>query len=470
MAKSFAVVVLTLIILTAALAQTSEYDILKDGNKVGSCKVEMDKRGGGFLIRKNAQITQGADAQIIEEAMIVNANWLPESYDLNVNSDKEQVSLRLAFNSGNVSVAGKLGMGEVNQIIATTGETSIWSDRISITSALILLPRVDYSVIGQINEFPVVLPEKLETGIVTLTVKGSDANGFLVHGTVPGGWEFDVSFDPQKNYIARYSVKGGYELVPAKAEKASMTDLPKGYNPLPLSLMNDADFLANLSNSKNLTGGIAFVFPPDIADRLYLNRFSQEFAGVISAGEVSGRVESKKMGHKVKKTPNWPLYYDLRGVEAHYSMPERDIDSDDPQIIDRAEKTVKPAKTLWDAARAINLWVYRNIEYAEITGSASETFKTMKGDSRAKALVCAALCRAAGIPARIVTGIIYAEGPTDHTWVEVYLGEEAGWGPIDPTLGEADRINAAHISLWLGTPQPPVYAKDVALDGVNVSY
>jgi transglutaminase-like putative cysteine protease len=151
-------------------------------------------------------------------------------------------------------------------------------------------------------------------------------------------------------------------------------------------------------------------------------------------------------------------------------MPERDIDSDDPQIIDRAEKTVKPAKTLWDAARAINLWVYRNIEYAEITGSASETFKTMKGDSRAKALVCAALCRAAGIPARIVTGIIYAEGPTDHTWVEVYLGEEAGWGPIDPTLGEADRINAAHISLWLGTPQPPVYAKDVALDGVNVSY
>ncbi len=469
MAKWRAVLILIFAIVLVIPAQPYNYDIMKNGRKVGSCVVEMDKRGGGYFIRKNAQIAEGNETQTVSEEIIVNGDWIPEDYKLEVESNAGEVSLDLDFTEDGIQVSGKLGMGEINQLLKTDGEVSVWSNRICMTSALLLLPKVDFTVMNQVNEFPVIILEKLEQDVVTLTVKSHEENGYLVQGSAPGGWEFDAWFDPQKNYISRYSVKGGYEAIPTvKEEEAIATGLPKGYNPLPPLLLKDSAFLERLNDIDNLTAQMSFVYPEEIVERLYLNRFSQEFAGVISAGQVSGNVEVKKMGHKVTNTPDWPLYYDLKGVDEVYLMPERGIDSDDPDIKERADKSVKPVLTLWDAARAINLWVYRNVEYTKITGSAMNTFKTLEGDSRAKSLLCTAMCRSVGIPARIVTGVLYAEGPTDHTWVEVYLGEEAGWGPLDPTIGEADKINAAHISLWLGTQLPPVYAKDIAFENVKL--
>lgn len=470
MVKWRAVLILACYIAVVVMGQTYNYDIMKASERIGSCRIEMEKRGGGYFIRKNAEITQGQDVQSVEEEIIVDGNWIPEDYSLDAESKVGKVSLNLDFTDKGVQISGKLGMGEVNQLIETEDDVSIWSERICMTSALILLPRLDYTVMGRETEFPVILPENMELDVVSLTVKSHTEQGYLVNGSVPGGWEFEAWFDPEKKYIAKYSVKGGYSAVPAQEEKNVSADLPAGYNPIPPMLLQDSEFLSRLRNTENLTAVMSFIYPEEIAERLYLNRFSQEFAGVITAGEVSGNIEVNKMGHKVTNAPDWPLYYDLRGVDEMYLMPERGIDSDDPDIKERSDKTVKPAKTMWDAARAINLWVYRNVEYAKVTAGASETFESLQGDSRAKSLLCAAMCRSVGIPARIVSGVLYAEGPTDHSWVEVYLGEEVGWGPMDPTLGEADDINAAHISLWLGTQMPPVYAKDITFENVNLEY
>jgi hypothetical protein len=42
-----------------------------------------------------------------------------------------------------------------------------------------------------------------------------------------------------------------------------------------------------------------------------------------------------------------------------------------------------------------------------------------------------ALCRARGIPARVIGGhVLYRRAPTNHYWVEVWL-EEKGWTPFD---------------------------------------
>jgi transglutaminase-like putative cysteine protease len=62
----------------------------------------------------------------------------------------------------------------------------------------------------------------------------------------------------------------------------------------------------------------------------------------------------------------------------------------------------------------------------------------------------AALCRAAGIPARVVWGSIYTpeKGGSfgHHAWNEVYMGG-AGWIPVDVTLNEPDYANAGHLRL-----------------------
>ena len=314
------------------------------------------------------------------------------------------------------------------------------------------------------------MPNKVKTATVTLSVTGQEDAAAEIHGERDGGWAFDATYDPKNGVLSELTVAGGFKAVLSKEKKAETApQKATGGHPLTKMMLSDKDFVERTRKTKKLEGSLAMNIPEGAFERLYLNHFSQEFAGEISKDKAVGSIEVKMIGHKVTNAPDWPLYYPLEGFDEEYALPERDIDSDDPAIIERAKKIVRPAKTLWDAARGINLWVYRNVEYDEQrSAGAKETFTTLKGDSRSKALLSVALCRAAGIPARIVSGVLWADGATDHTWVEVYLGEKVGWGPIDPTLGEADKIDAAHISLWLGTQAPPVFAKDVILQDVVV--
>src|SRR5262249_41448339 len=60
---------------------------------------------------------------------------------------------------------------------------------------------------------------------------------------------------------------------------------------------------------------------------------------------------------------------------------------------------------------------------------------------------------AAGIPARLVGGLLYTPSLGgsfgQHAWVEVHLGQ-AGWVALDPTTGEYDKLSATHIKLFEG--------------------
>ena len=62
-----------------------------------------------------------------------------------------------------------------------------------------------------------------------------------------------------------------------------------------------------------------------------------------------------------------------------------------------------------------------------------------------------ACCRAAGIPARYVSGYFYT-GETgevaSHAWVDAWLGGDEGWLSLDVTHGEA--AGAAHCRLAVG--------------------
>lgn len=70
------------------------------------------------------------------------------------------------------------------------------------------------------------------------------------------------------------------------------------------------------------------------------------------------------------------------------------------------------------------------------------------GECGAHSLLVAGLCRAVGIPARVIWGCMYipnfggAFG--QHGWNEIYMGD-AGWIPIDATATEVDFANSGHI-------------------------
>ena len=54
------------------------------------------------------------------------------------------------------------------------------------------------------------------------------------------------------------------------------------------------------------------------------------------------------------------------------------------------------------------------------------------------------MCRAGGIPSRVVAGLVYhKKNFVGHMWTEVYTGK---WVPLDATIGKG-RVEADHIAL-----------------------
>ena len=84
-----------------------------------------------------------------------------------------------------------------------------------------------------------------------------------------------------------------------------------------------------------------------------------------------------------------------------------------------------------------------------------EVLRSLQGDCNEHTALYVSLARAAGIPARIAAGVVYAE-PGDgtgavfyHAWPEVYLGGQTPWVPIDPTLNTFP-ADATHFKLVEG--------------------
>ena len=85
-------------------------------------------------------------------------------------------------------------------------------------------------------------------------------------------------------------------------------------------------------------------------------------------------------------------------------------------------------------------------------GTARETFDRRNGACGSQSMLMAALCRAAGIPARVVWGCMYTHEMNGsfghHAWNEVFMGE-AGWIPVDVTFHETDYVDSGHLRLGI---------------------
>lgn len=145
--------------------------------------------------------------------------------------------------------------------------------------------------------------------------------------------------------------------------------------------------------------------------------------------------------------------YKLQPTEAPTSadlQPDTRIPSDSPEIIALKNEIVGKEKAPATVARLLAGWVAREIKGA-VTDSQSplETLKNRSGNCQSHARLYAALARAAGIPTRFVSGLVYAEGQgfLYHSWAESYL--DGGWTPLDPTFGEFP-ANLTHIKFFEG--------------------
>ena len=145
-------------------------------------------------------------------------------------------------------------------------------------------------------------------------------------------------------------------------------------------------------------------------------------------------------------------------VDAEFTRSNPFITSEDSRVVALARRAVGSATDPWSKVQAINKWVAKNLKNKNFETSfapADEVARTLSGDCTEHGVLTAAMCRAEGIPARVVTGLVYANqlgGFGFHMWNEVYVNRR--WVAIDSAFDQ-NQVDAVHIKL-----------SDSSLDGV----
>ncbi|MGD9329522.1 MAG: transglutaminase-like domain-containing protein [Cyclobacteriaceae bacterium] len=224
--------------------------------------------------------------------------------------------------------------------------------------------------------------------------------------------------------------------------------------------------IKDLKNIRHMKVRVDLVAEPNstIQD---LNVPGQVFTGSVEEGEIRGICEIAHERYDGMNAPFFPFKPNPEDKIDSYLEASNNIESDDPVLVDKASRITEGSENAWEAACRISHWVAENIEGSIIDGSARDTYDRGSGLCGAQSYLMAAMCRAAGIPSRVVWGCMYT--PKDggsfghHAWNEVFMGDN-GWIPVDVTIHETDYVDSGHIRLGvLNTPRTSIDYREIEI-------
>ena len=129
-----------------------------------------------------------------------------------------------------------------------------------------------------------------------------------------------------------------------------------------------------------------------------------------------------------------------------------EIQSDALEMSDTVDGCVDRDLPAREVGERLNRWVHEHVEPTlfQDAPTALDVLQSRAGDCTEHATLFVALARAAGLPARRVTGLVYVDGEDPvfalHAWAEFHDGDR--WIQVDPTWGEMP-IDATHVRLGL---------------------
>lgn len=133
-----------------------------------------------------------------------------------------------------------------------------------------------------------------------------------------------------------------------------------------------------------------------------------------------------------------------------YLKPAEKIESNAPEIMAKAKELAAGRKGAKEIVKALASWTSDWLrDTVEDGGGAVASFKSRKGNCQTHARLYTALARAAGIPTRFVSGLIYLDGKgfLYHSWAESLL--DGRWVAIDPTYDQVP-ADPTHLKLLEG--------------------
>ena len=177
----------------------------------------------------------------------------------------------------------------------------------------------------------------------------------------------------------------------------------------------------------------------NIADAIMSNSQQQ----LIVTSEKAGRLSIQVPTVAAEDCPTLPI----QDVEGEFLGASAYIQTDAPAIRAKTKEILDGEVNSWRAAEKLCEWVYTAITTKKMSGgfgSSLTALESLSGDCTEHTVLFIALARAAGIPARICSGITFVKDAFYyHFWPEVYVGK---WVQMDPTFGQTI-ADANHIQL-----------------------
>ena len=247
--------------------------------------------------------------------------------------------------------------------------------------------------------------------------------------------------------VARELTQNGMESRKESAEKAQDlgNDSVSVSAFITMSLIKTRRPIDNPENKKRLRVKLSNLKVANIVPGDHRQKLLEEKK--LADGSYSYILDVKTEPVKLAKRLKFPL---LPPKDKSLLAETSEIQSGHPMIRALSRDLVEGQKDAWSAARIINMWVYDNMEKSLVDSfTALHALKDRKGECQSHTNLFTALARAAGIPTRVVNGLVYSsqfKGFVYHAWPEVYVGE---WRALDPTFGQ-DIVDATHIKLSEG--------------------
>ena len=199
---------------------------------------------------------------------------------------------------------------------------------------------------------------------------------------------------------------------------------------------------------------------PPIRDLAKLSGLAIEINGWSDAlpllQEGGQTVEKSGVGRIVVKTGSavpLSLSPPAAVTKESYLRPADKIESDAPEIAAKTKELITGKKDAKEIARTLAAWTADWLkDTVDDGGSALVSLKARTGNCQTHARLYTALARAAGIPTRFVSGLVYQEGKgfLYHSWTESLLGD--AWVAVDPTYSQLP-ADPTHIKFFEGSTQ-----------------
>ncbi len=210
-----------------------------------------------------------------------------------------------------------------------------------------------------------------------------------------------------------------------------------------------------LKNVKSLTSA-TYVLVPAKDAKPKIPSSDNQTAKTLANGRITVEVKPAKAAEKVKfpyKGNKQELLEALKSTQY--------LQSDNKQVVKLARDAVGNSTDAAEAARKIESFVAGYITKKNLSvgyASAAEVASSRQGDCTEHAVLTAAMCRAVGIPARVVFGLVYVDEFLDrkhvfggHAWTEARIGDK--WIGLDATRAP-NGYGVGHIILATGSGNP----------------